>query len=73
VPVDSDPIYDAVMAKVVERDSEVVNDLESKLAVANDEKWVRRALDMKRKQVADVEKELQAARDTAERFKTLRH
>jgi hypothetical protein len=28
---------------------------------------------MKRKQVADVEKELQAARDTAERFKTLRH
>ncbi|CAE7341715.1 unnamed protein product [Symbiodinium microadriaticum] len=72
VPVESDPIYDEVMAKVVERDIEVVSTLDAKLAVAADEKWVRRAMDIKRKQVADVEAELKAARDTAARYKNLK-
>ena len=73
VPVESDPIYDEVMAKIVERDHELVSELDSKLTVAKEEQWVRRAMDLKRKQVADVEAELQAARDTAARYKDLKN
>lgn len=71
-PVDSDPVYDAVMEKVVERDRDMLDTLNTKLSAANEENWVRRAMDMKRAQVVAVEKELGDARATAERFKNLK-
>jgi len=60
------------MEKVVERDRDMLDTLNTKLSAANEENWVRRAMDMKRAQVVAVEKELGDARATAERFKNLK-
>jgi hypothetical protein len=72
VPVASDPVYDAVMEKIVARDEAMLEDLNGKLAVATEEGWVQRARELKRGQVAKIEKEIGTARATAERFHTLK-
>jgi hypothetical protein len=72
VPVESDPVYDAVMEKIVARDEAMVEELNGKLAVASEEGWVRRARELKRGQVAKIEKEIGTARATAERYHNLK-
>jgi hypothetical protein len=71
-PPDSDPVYDLVMKKIGERDSEMMEELNSKLSAAEEENWLRRAKDVKRMQVAVVEKEIGTARATAERYHKLK-
>jgi hypothetical protein len=72
VPVASDPVYDAVMEKIVARDEAMVEELNGKLAVASEEGWVRKARELKRGQVAKIEKEIGTARATAERYRNLK-
>lgn len=72
VPVDSDPIYDDVMNLIIQRDIGIVNELNEKLQKADDEEWIKKARDLKRGQVASIEKEIHIARSTAERFHNLK-
>ncbi len=72
IPLDSDPIYDAVMEKIVARDQAMVEELNEKLQVATEEGWIKKARDLKRGQVASIEKEIGTARSTAERYHNLK-
>ena len=73
IPVDSDPVYDKVMQKVVERDAEHLNELDSKLESIKKGDWIQKAQDMKRAQVFSIEDDLVAQRETAARVATLKY
>jgi hypothetical protein len=63
VPTDTDPVYDRIMAKLHERDKDILDGLDQRLAVARVEKWTEQEQGEKRGQVWAVEDSL--AKDRA--------
>lgn len=72
VPPDSDPIYDKVMAKIMERDRNMLESLESQMQDARQHSWPTKALEAKRNMVFAVEDELAKDRATALRINDLK-
>jgi hypothetical protein len=73
IPTDSDPIYDKIMAKVVERDEDQLNELDEKLDEIRKSNWPVKAQEMKRQQVFNVEDELVGLRKIADKAKDLKY
>jgi hypothetical protein len=73
IPVDSDPVYDKIMQKVVERDAEHLNELDNKLDTIKKGDWIQKAQDMKRAQVFSIEDDLVKQRETAARAASLKY
>ena len=72
MPSDSDPVYDKIMEKINERDSDLISNLDAKLSNARREDWPKQALETKRKQVFAIEDELASKRAIAVRFHDLK-
>lgn len=73
VPVDSDPVYDKIMARVVERDEDQLNELDEKLDEIRKGDWPQKAQEMKRSQVFQVEDTLEEHRKIAAKAKDLKY
>lgn len=73
IPIDSDPVYDKIMTRVIERDDDQLNELDEKLDEIRKEEWPQKAQEMKRAKVFKVEDELIAERKIAEKAKDLKY
>jgi len=71
IPKASDATYDKIMAKVYERDQELIETLDSKLVIARKENWGQQEMKDKRGQVQKIEDKIQAGRDKAKRYPSL--
>lgn len=71
VPQDSDPVYDEVMRKLNERDGDMINSLNEKLAKAKENDWVNKSLSLTRKGVASTEEVVADGREKLERYKDM--
>lgn len=72
VPVDSDPIYDKIMAKVNVRDDELMHNLDYKHDQAMKLDWPGQLQNIKRNQVSSVEDVIKGERDIVARFENLK-
>ena len=71
VPVDSDPIYDKIMEKVVQRDEDQLNELDEKLDEVRKGNWTQKAQGLKKAYVFKAEDEVEEHRKIAARAKAL--
>ena len=72
IPSSSDPVYDLIMEKINKRDEEFLLKLDTEVEIARQEEWPRRAKEVKRSQLLELEDELDAAREVAARYKDLK-
>lgn len=73
LPVDSDPVYDKIMSRVVQRDDDQLNELDEKLEEIRKADWPQKAQEIKRSQVFAVEDTLREHRKIAEKAKDLKY
>jgi hypothetical protein len=72
LPPPSDAVYDLIMEKINKRDEEFLTKLDTEVEIARKEEWPRRAKEVKRSQLLELEDELDEARAVAARYKDLK-
>lgn len=71
-PPEVDPVYDKIMAKVNERDEDIVGSLDEQVAEARKHDWTTKKNNAKSKMIFQIEDSIQKDRATAQRFKDLK-